>query len=942
MKKLTFILSALFVLLVVSCTNELENTMQEGKLSFSSISASMGDLPTARVHLESDGKVVWDVDDQIGIYSDTQTTPTKFTCTNVSESSATFSSDDEVSGSNFFAYYPYENTTIVDNTMKCTLPSYYIEHTTSTFIKNSPMIAQSNTNEFNFKHTCGFIRFSITGTHIITKLVLQGNNYEKICGTGIADLDKNNPTISIQDGYSSITMFVGELQLSSSQATDFYFIVPVVEFTKGISLAITYKNEDSTETTIKKTTLKPVNISRSVIKSFSVFDTDDLIEEIANEEERIYGALMAFYNATGGNGWVHKDNWGTQEPYTEWYGLNTTNFDNEIKITGISLNENGLKGSIPKEITNLKYLNSLYLANNEIDSIPSFLGELSFLEEISMGNCKLSGRIPEKLSLLRNLKVLNMPHNNLEVTNLEFLGNLSPTLQFIDMQDNNISGTLPSGLGNLINLYWLNLNKNNITGNIPENIFNLSKLSLLDLGNNQLSGTISSSIKKLSNIQKLNLLGNELTGEIPKELGDLVSLTVLQLGENQLSGNIPEEITKLTNLETLGIFSNQLSGMLPEKIVQLQNLKNLFLADNKLNGTCSETLSEFIEDLNYTIEQQAGYELKLYFYESSKFVEDGKVETLWTHTKGNGINIIITIDAFTDKDVEENVAQSSIQKAFTALFEEEPYKSFKEYFDVYSVLSISKRRKIGTETALGTTYYNGSNNIFKFSLDYDQVEMYAKKVPAISSGIPNNTHILVVLNDKTSYRAYCTHMAYGSVSCANMISDDQMKQTIKHEMCGHGIAKLGDEYTEEGNDAYVGAYPDDAKNSIWESHMRGEYLNVDVTNDTNQIVWKEFLNNEDYAESVAIYEGALLYAKGAYRPTEQSIMRHNVGGFNAPSRWAIYKHILEAAGETPTFEAFLEYDKKNLNTTSAVSARSVSEEPFDTRKLGAPPVFLNR
>ena len=102
MKKLTFILSALFVLLVVSCTNELENTMQEGKLTFSSISASMGDLPTARVHLEGDGKVVWDVDDQIGIYSDTQTTPTKFTCTNVSESSATFSSDDEVSGSNFF------------------------------------------------------------------------------------------------------------------------------------------------------------------------------------------------------------------------------------------------------------------------------------------------------------------------------------------------------------------------------------------------------------------------------------------------------------------------------------------------------------------------------------------------------------------------------------------------------------------------------------------------------------------------------------------------------------------------------------------------------------------------------------------------------------------------------------------------------------------------
>ena len=85
MKKLTYIISAISVLLATSCTNELETNMQDGKLSFSSINASMADLPTSRAHLEGGGKVVWDVNDNIGIYSDTQTTPVMFTCNNVNE-----------------------------------------------------------------------------------------------------------------------------------------------------------------------------------------------------------------------------------------------------------------------------------------------------------------------------------------------------------------------------------------------------------------------------------------------------------------------------------------------------------------------------------------------------------------------------------------------------------------------------------------------------------------------------------------------------------------------------------------------------------------------------------------------------------------------------------------------------------------------------------------
>lgn len=881
------------MLLGTSCTNDFEPEMNDGKFSFSSISASMGDLPTTKTHLENGGRVVWDLNDQIGIFSDTQTEPIQFTCTSVDDSNASFTANEEISGNNFVAYYPYNNISADNNILTYTLPINIGDAIT---IPNAPMIAESTTNEFNFKHTCGFVRFSITGSHRIKNLKLTGNNNEKISGKGTIDVEAKVPILSMSsDALDYINLFfIPSIELSSEKAKDFYFIVPVGKFTKGLTLEITYVNDDSSTTVIKKSTNKSIEVSRSVIKSFSVFDTDDLIEEIANEEEKIYGALMAFYNATDGANWHNNTNWGDKNvPYGEWYGLSVSyaGDENYGKIKGISMNENNLKGSFPNEIIHLKDLEYLYLADNEIDNIPASLCELPLLEEISMGNCGLSGGLPEKLSQLKNLKMLNLPSNKLS-GNIDFLGELSTTMELIDLNSNKLTGTIPATIGNLTNLYNLTLDNNN------------------------------------------------LTNSIPKEIGNIGSLKMLQLGRNSLEGKIPVEISNLKNLEVLSLAENQLEGTIPESFVKLEGLKSLFLAGNKLNGTCSETLSEFIEDLDYTLEQQEGYEISLYFYTSSDYSEDKKITTLQEHSYGNGIKIVITIDAFTDKEILDGTANNYITKAYNALFEEEPYATYKNYFDVYSVLSVSKRKKIGTETALATKYSN-NNNIFKFSLNQEKIEEYAKLIPAINNSM-DNTHILVLLNDKSTYRSNCGYTSYGSIACTNIRTDEDFAKTIKHEILGHGIGKLGDEYIEETDDIYNGFYPEDDKQNIWTNHQNGWYLNVDVTNDPATIAWKDFLNNDDYIDKVGIYEGALLYAKGAYRATPYSIMLRNEGGFNAPSRWAIYRQIMEAAGKEYSFESFLEYDKKNLTSTRSILLDNTSDEPIDKSKLGAPPIFLNR
>ena len=445
MKKLTFILSALFVLLVVSCTNELENTMQEGKLSFSSISASMGDLPTARVHLEGDGKVVWDVNDNIGIYSDIQTTPEEFTCTSVGENSAFFSSENKVSGSNFFAYYPYENTTISGSTMTYVLPKT-TEYEAGTYFRQSPMIAKSTTNEFGFKHTCGFIRFSITGTQQISSLVLQGNNNEIIAGTGNIDLSDSTPILVIPSNATNasktITMNVNSLQLSNTP-TDFYFIVPETEFSNGLSLTINYLNIDSSITSIKKTTSKNVKVSRSVMKSFSAFDTDALIEE---QEDMIYSALMAFYNATGGDKWTNNANWGSEKPIDEWYGVEV-GLDGE-KISLI-LNDNNLSGTINNELDELTFLHTLYIYGNKISG-------LNVSKNINLKRLSCGGNTIQTLDLRSNLNLLNLECYNNQMTELY----VNEKIQSLTCMNNLLTNI---DISKCKDLKWLNLDYNNIS-----------------------------------------------------------------------------------------------------------------------------------------------------------------------------------------------------------------------------------------------------------------------------------------------------------------------------------------------------------------------------------------------------------------------------------------------------------------------------------------------
>ncbi len=176
---------------------------------------------------------------------------------------------------------------------------------------------------------------------------------------------------------------------------------------------------------------------------------------------------------------------------------------------------------------------------------------------------------------------------------------------------NRLSGEIPTELGNLTNLEYLDLGYNQLSGEIPAELGNLTNLQSLNLHNNQLSGEIPAELSNLTSLQLLNLFRNQLSGEIPAELGNLANLQSFNLFRNQLSGEIPAELGNLANLVCLYLNNNQLSGEIPTELSNLAYLEELYLSDNQLSGEISTELQTFIDNLRYPDIQNPPYEISL-------------------------------------------------------------------------------------------------------------------------------------------------------------------------------------------------------------------------------------------------------------------------------------------------------------------------------------------
>ncbi|XP_002988546.2 LRR receptor-like serine/threonine-protein kinase FLS2 [Selaginella moellendorffii] len=235
------------------------------------------------------------------------------------------------------------------------------------------------------------------------------------------------------------------------------------------------------------------------------------------------------------------------------------------------------------------------------------------VESIILPNRLLQGSLTLELGRLQHLKVLNLELNNLTgsipqtLENCSSLANISlgsnqlsgriplhldrlPGLQRLDLWNNLLQGPIPASLGNATRIDYFSLGQNFLSGAIPPELGRLSRLQILRLFTNNFVGSFPVFFTNCTNLQIMSIRNNSLTGFIPPELDRLVLLQQLRIQSNLFEGSIPPHIGNMTSLYYIDISSNRLSGNIPRALGSLANLQELYLNNNTLSGRIPEEM----------------------------------------------------------------------------------------------------------------------------------------------------------------------------------------------------------------------------------------------------------------------------------------------------------------------------------------------------------------
>ncbi|XP_004308369.1 PREDICTED: probable LRR receptor-like serine/threonine-protein kinase At3g47570-like [Fragaria vesca subsp. vesca] len=257
----------------------------------------------------------------------------------------------------------------------------------------------------------------------------------------------------------------------------------------------------------------------------------------------------------------------------QFTGAIPLSISNATNLVWLEFGSNNLTGRVPN-VKNLQYLTTFSVSDNNLGSGKH--GDLSFFSELINAS---------------QLSVFDFGYNNFGGALPTSISNLSTSLQILGIGVNILHGSIPIGLGNLVNLRLLSLGHNSFTNSIPNDIGKISGLQKLFLNNNELSGRIPSTLANLTLLTLLQLQENNLEGSIPPTLGNYRWLLELGLSGNNLNGTIPPQVIGLSSLSTvLALQRNQFTGSLPTEIGKLKNLGALDVSNNMLSGELPSSL----------------------------------------------------------------------------------------------------------------------------------------------------------------------------------------------------------------------------------------------------------------------------------------------------------------------------------------------------------------
>ncbi len=907
----------------------------------------------------------------------------------------------------FYAYYPYAEGQTDYTRVEGTIAAYQ----DGTIRKSAFMWASTTVKPssspvgLQFHHPFTYIDIQVSAGSLyadatVKEIRLKAADGKVLSGKFRADLTTGEVTFTEPANEVAAS---ADLVLNKNYQHAGYMVVNAEDLTGttvDVYVTVSYNGQD-----ITLRTTKTGRRFEAQSKVRMLLNAGEMINAGREDSER--QALIAIYNALGGDNWTNNQNWCSDRPLSEWSGVTVYPKGSRNAGSVYSLNLSGVSGTLPEEVGELTNLAGIYIEG--LSGFSTALYDCSQLQEITFympNNCSWSYEGIGKLGELRHLIV----SSNGSQTPLS--AEVGQCTKLLTLQVTG-GGTLPKELGNLTNLKQLLISNSSFSGELPAALGNCTRLEELELCNNSFTGRIPDGIVQNENLWRycwayivrgnnFDLNGTEITAEkfivtgidgqtidaaqiyasntytllyqfgpgYPsdaqrvkslyehcKSYTDNKKLGFIGYTSSLIHGTTEESVRKFVSdngIEWPTFLWNMNDGanlILPQKnkwryaaFYPYNDVPVYTLVDNSGKVVCYDFNRDLKTIINFVTAQLG----ELPHYESTDYSQDGTVQTLQTASDGQGIDVVLMGDAFSDRQIADGTYMKAMQTMADNFFAEEPYKSFKDWFNVYVVNVVSKVEgyEYGEKITALKGYFGegtlvGGNDQTCFT--------YARK--AISEERMNEALIIVAMNQDT-YAGTCwmyypsnstgTYGSGPSIAYFPISSNTEtFAQLLHHEACGHGFAKLADEYAYESK----GAIPEDEMNDRKTMQNKwGWFKNIDFTSNPAEVRWSRFINDTRYAnEGLGAYEGGLTYWSGVWRPTENSIMRYNTGGFNAPSREAIYYRIHKLAyGDSweYNYEEFVEWDARN-RAAAAVAARAAARKPANYRPTH-PPVVVKK
>ena len=326
-------------------------------------------------------------------------------------------------------------------------------------------------------------------------------------------------------------------------------------------------------------------------------------------------------------------------------------------------------------------------------------------------------------------------------------------------------------------------------------------------------------------------------------------------------------------------------------------------------------------------------DVKQYDYEH----EEDSYQTLQAHSVGNGINLVFMGDGWTGEQISNGEYLAMVKEQMEYFFGIEPYKSHREYFNVYVTFPLSQEKGVNTmntyvNNRFGTLYgYDGTICTKpQLLIETDEAFKYAVEKTPLTEGNKSKSQIILIPNSN-EYEG----VTYFDGNCAlslcppsNRPYPQDTRGVVQHEACGHGFGKLGDESITK----QAWATPN-ILNTLNGYHSRGWYRNLATTSKMSQVAWADFIYDTRYSDQVDVYEGGFGYMRGVFRSENNSCMNYGIPYFNAISRLEIMRRIREYSGMGWSMDYFYANDTNKWGDTDGTTRAGTAFASFEGKGI---------